>query len=148
MAKKLLIGIDPGVKTGVAIWSPSDMSFVDIFTSSLIVAYEQLKTYATSHEMYLRIEDPNKRKWYGKNAHAKQQGAGSVKRDAKAWKEICEENLWHYEMIHPIKGATKINELTFRHMTGFTKRTSEHARDAAMLVINISSSRMLRMQWQ
>jgi hypothetical protein len=52
---------------------------------------------------------------------------------------LTEQKGADFEMIDPKsqKGFTKINESRFQKMTGFTKRTSEHARDAAMLVFGI-----------
>ena len=40
----------------------------------------------------------------------------------------------HFKMIHPAANATKKKADDFKRMTGWTGRTNEHARDAAMLV--------------
>ena len=88
------------------------------------------------------MEDARKRKWFGPRSQEKQQGAGSVKRDCSIWEDFLteinknSENKITFEMLHPIKGATKLNKEMFQKITGITSATSEHARDAFMLVYN------------
>lgn len=64
----------------------------------------------------------------------KAQGVGSVKRDAQIWEDWCTEQGLNFKMIHPAANATKKKAEDFTRMTGWTGRTNEHARDAAMLV--------------
>jgi hypothetical protein len=42
-----------------------------------------------------------------------------------------------FEMVAPKGGKTKLSVQTFQKITGYTQRTSEHARDAAMLVYSL-----------
>ncbi|EMO20703.1 hypothetical protein LEP1GSC168_0032 [Leptospira santarosai str. HAI134] len=51
------------------------------------------------------------------------------------WVEFCELNKIPYRLVHPKRRATKIKAAEFRTLTGWTGRTSEHSRDAAMLVV-------------
>lgn len=91
-------------------------------------------------DIHLRVEDARQRKWFGNNSGAKKQGAGSVKRDCKIWEDFLQdlkknsEGSISYELIHPVKGATKINAKMFQQITGIHKRTNEHGRDAFMLI--------------
>ncbi len=64
----------------------------------------------------------------------KQQGAGSVKRDCKIWEDFLTDLDIPFEMVAPRKGMTKYSAAAFKKLTGYEGKTSEHARDAAMLV--------------
>ena len=61
-------------------------------------------------------------------------GAGAAKRDAKIWEEFLADNGINYEAHKPQAGTTKWSADYFTRITGYTGRTSEHARDAALLV--------------
>jgi hypothetical protein len=71
----------------------------------------------------------------------RRQGAGSVKRDAKIWQDFCEDMDIPFEAVKPCAGATKRTTETFERLTGWKGRTSNHARDAAMLVFGMNSNR-------
>ncbi|TGK10370.1 hypothetical protein [Leptospira stimsonii] len=133
--ERLLIGIDPGTKTGFGVWDREDRRLKHVATYNLLEAQKEVKAYRDKGEpICLIIEDARKRKWFGPNADAKRQGAGSVKRDCKIWVEFCDMEGIPYRLVHPNKGGTKIRETEFQIQTGWKGRTSEHARDAAMLV--------------
>ncbi|ULG90729.1 hypothetical protein FH593_20735 (plasmid) [Leptospira interrogans] len=132
----LLIGIDPGVQTGFAVWNRVRRELVVVTTLNLLEAQEKVKAFRDKGEsICLTIEDARKRKWFGPNANAKRQGAGSVKRDCALWEEFCKREGIPFRLVHPKRGATKIKAAEFRILTGWTEPTSEHARDAAMLVV-------------
>ena len=65
---------------------------------------------------------------------AKQQGAGSIKRDAKIWEDFLNRKNIDFQMVNPTSRKTKINKDYFQKLTGYKGNTSEHGRDAAMLV--------------
>ena len=138
----IIIGIDPGVKTGVAFWDTKKKELLKVESGSLIAIYEMIlsdmELHFPANDCFIRIEDARKRKWFGKNSKSKMQGAGSVKRDTKIWQEICEYYEWPYQMIHPIKGATKWDSDKFQRVTGWQGRTNQNARDAAMMVFGLS----------
>ncbi|WP_127846185.1 hypothetical protein [Psychroflexus aestuariivivens] len=135
----VIVGIDPGVDTGVGLcFSNKDK---DALTLPIHKAFNLINHLVNTNEkVYVRVEDARKRKWFGKNSNSKQQGAGSIKRDCKIWEDFLTEvkkdhpGKFNFQMIHPVKGATKLNSKTFNQITGITKRTSNHARDAYMLV--------------
>jgi hypothetical protein len=62
------------------------------------------------------------------------QGVGSVKRDCGIWQEFCERNGIRHILIAPANIDTKRNAKDFEVITGWTARTSEHARDAGMII--------------
>ncbi|KQF50035.1 hypothetical protein APC13_01240, partial [Acinetobacter pittii] len=89
----------------------------------------------------LYIEDARLRTWFGRiDSEQKKYGAGvregigSVKRDAQIWEDWCKEQGLNYKMVHPAANKTKTDAKYFLKLTGWAKRTNEHARDAAMLV--------------
>ena len=67
----------------------------------------------------------------------KLQGAGSVKRDSTIWDEYLKSTGVAYTMVAPVNNRTKMTADSFRRTTGYTGRTNEHNRDAAMLVFGM-----------
>lgn len=82
----------------------------------------------------LYIEDARKRKWYGRTGRERLKGAGSICRDSTIWDDFCRELGVDYKMIPPWRNTTKLGAAQFKAITGWQRRTSNHARDAAMLV--------------
>lgn len=133
------IGIDPGIHTGVAIWDSVERKFEMVFTTKIHLAFELVKTYGTSFpgEVFVKIEDARKRQWFGAGAKNKQQGAGAIKVQSTIWEDFLkDQKVLDFEMIDPKdqKGYTKMDASKFKRITGYDKNTSEHARDAAMMV--------------
>ena len=134
----VLIGIDPGVKTGVGIINGNQR------IAEAMPIHQAMQSIVNlvnkKKDIHIRIEDARLRKWFGQNSAAKKQGAGSVKRDCKIWEDFLtdlkksSQQSITFEMIHPVKGATKINAKMFRQITGIQQRTNEHGRDAYMLI--------------
>jgi len=143
---KILIGIDTGVHTGfaVAIYSGNGGELEQVESLSITQAMEKIQDRINSDgkdNIFLYIEDARKRTWFGgmdarqaKSGAGVREGVGSVKRDAQIWEDWCTEQGIHFKMIHPAANATKKKAEDFKRMTGWTGRTNEHARDAAMLV--------------
>ncbi|TGK12838.1 hypothetical protein [Leptospira stimsonii] len=135
LTETLLIGIDPGVKTGFGVWNQFDRRLTHVATYGVLEAQDQVKAYRDRGDsICLIIEDARKRKWFGLNADAKRQGAGSVKRDSAIWEEFCNKEGIPFRLVHPKKGSTKKSDAEFKAMTGWEGRTSSHSRDAAMIV--------------
>ncbi len=136
----IYIGIDPGVKTGIGYINGENKFAKTMAIHNAINFIVGLSN--KDIEAHIRVEDARKRKWFGQRAQEKQQGAGSIKRDCKIWEDFLtqinknSENKITFEMLHPIKGGTKIEEKMFQKITGIASSTSEHARDAFMLIHN------------
>ena len=135
---KILIGIDTGVHTGFAVafdhGAGGELQRVE--SLSITQAMQCVLEYEDEHDLKditLYIEDARLRTWFT-GGREKAQGVGSVKRDAQIWEDWCKEQDINYKMIHPASNATKKKAVDFTRMTGWTGRTNEHARDAAMLV--------------
>lgn len=82
----------------------------------------------------LFIEDARQRKWFGNTGRERLKGAGSVCRDASIWEGWCKEQGLQYRMIAPKNNRTKLSAAQFKALTKWQGNTSEHSRDAAILV--------------
>ena len=141
----ICIGIDPGTHTGVAVWDTREGKFLSLETLPIHRALEQVKELAHpfwhmgklyNEDIQVVFEDARQRTWFGKgDTNAKAQGAGSVKRDCSIWEDFCKDYGIPYWAKPPVKGATKVSAEYFKMVSHYQGRTSEHSRDAAMLVI-------------
>lgn len=130
----IYIGIDPGTTTGFAIWDAECQSLISLETHTFFSALDRILDMKQKFNICVVVEDSTQRKWYGANAEVKRQGAGSIKRECKIWKEVLDGFKIPNKFCHPIKYGTKINQERFKQITGWNQRTNNHVRDAAMLV--------------
>ena len=136
----IVVGIDPGLHTGLAVWDTSARQFLDIRCSGIVSAMDYLDDIAFKRGIGLVVfEDARQRKWIPREKDLAQMkgramGAGSVKRDCSIWQEWCEARCVQYIATKPKNGMTKLTDAYFRGITGYDRRTNEHGRDAAMLV--------------
>lgn len=136
----LIIGIDPGTSTGFAAWDKAAQKLLRVDTLKL---HEAMFTLADMHDRglieHVVYEDAHLRTWFGnhsaKKDRAKLQGAGSIKRDCTIWSEFLVDRGIPYLAVKPSAGSTKWTAEHFKRVTGWTGRTSEHGRDAAVLII-------------
>lgn len=132
----IYIGIDPGTHTGFAVWDGS--RFIELMTIPIHTAMWKVWDYDNRHpnEVEVVFEDARQRTWFGEgNTNAKLQGAGSVKRDCSIWEDFCTDYEIPFRAVPPVKGATKVSPEYFKMIANWTARTSQHSRDAGMLVI-------------
>ena len=136
---KYAIGIDTGVHTGFAVWDIEKQLLLNCETMQIDEAMESVMfmfIFASHKDIIVVIEDARKRKFFkGENMAAKQQGAGSIKRDAKIWEDYLTRLKIPFKMVNPTSRKTKITEEYFKKISKYKGRTSNHARDAAMLVL-------------
>ena len=134
----LAVGIDPGVNTGFAVWDKQDGRLLEVTSLSIIEAFDRLDEMKKGGaQMEVRFEDARMRKWFGKKGKEALQGAGSIKRDCSVWESFLQSRGIEYKPVKPAAGATKWDAAKFARLTGWTKRTNEHGRDAAGLVIGL-----------
>lgn len=134
MRHSLYIGIDAGTHTGIAVWDRTDRRLVSVETMTITKAMDVVRGLAESANIVVYLEDARKRNWFGYSGREKLQGAGSVKRDCSIWETFCEEVGIECRKIAPKNNYTKLAARQFRVLTNWVGRTSEHSRDAAMLV--------------
>ena len=132
----LLIGVDTGVHTGIAVWDSGRKCLLNVSTTNVIRAMFVVLDYRSRYngDITLRIEDARQRKWFGRAGREQLQGAGSIKRDCQIWETFCEELGIDAQFIAPKNNITKLTAEQFNTITGWQGRTTEHSRDAAMLV--------------
>lgn len=136
----LHIGIDTGRHTGFAVWDGDRFQVLD--TRPLHRAIIDVRDYARVHTpgaVTVYVEDARLRTWIPREKNAteyrgKLMGAGSVKRDASVWEDFCADYGIRLVKVPPKNNTTKLSADAFARITGWKGRTSEHARDAAMLV--------------
>lgn len=128
---RYLIGIDPGVITGVALWDGKEL--IQVKSMMIHQAMEKVQRWIGLIKL-LRLEDARKRKWFGESGREQLQGAGSIKRDCKIWEDFLDDNNIPYELVAPKNNKTKMKADLFKKITGWEEPTNEHSRDAAWLV--------------
>ena len=142
---KLIVGIDPGVNTGIALWDYENRKLVDLFTLKIHRAMEfvlQLKnstsSYGDTSLDLIIFEDARSVKY--QHSAAKAQGAGSIKRDCTIWEDFFKDYKFPY--LRSLPNKTKIDREVFEKMTGWKKPSNNHGRDAAMIVYGLSDKQV------
>ena len=136
----IVVGIDPGQHTGIAVWDTVSRAFLDIRCSGIVAAMDYLDDLAFNRGIGLVVfEDARQRKWIPRERDLAQMkgramGAGSVKRDCTIWEEWCDVYRVDHIAVPPKNNRTKLSADQFNGITGYDRRTNEHGRDAAMLV--------------
>ena len=131
------IGIDPGKKTGFAVWDHDARYLAEVSTMSITQAMGKVRMMAAilgRENIRMYIEDARKRKWYGRTGRERLKGAESICRESTIWDDFCRELGVEYRMIAPRCNTTKLKAAQFKAITGWQGLTSNHARDAACLV--------------
>jgi hypothetical protein len=117
----LIIGIDPGVHTGISCWHKAEKRLLWVECHSAVEAeILVLKMAAEGRNVLVRFED-----------------AGSIKRDCQRWKEFLTYHNIPFEMVAPKNNRTKMTAAKFKMLTGWQGKTNEHGRDSAALIIGI-----------
>lgn len=140
----ICFGIDPGEHTGIAVWDGASRAFREVATLPIWKAMEEVRRWnyaciAQCVPFYVVFEDARQRKWFPQERNnaeyrGRLMGAGAAKRDARIWEEYLTDNRIPFRAVKPQPGLTKWSAEYFAKITGWQGRTSEHARDAALLV--------------
>lgn len=137
----ILLGIDPGVTTGVATWSTEERRLLSVDSMGIVKAMDfalvGAPIMADSRGGLLVVwEDCRQHRVFGaaQRNTAALQGVGSVKRDCGIWEEFLQHHAIAYITRQPRRTRTKLTAEQFQAATGWTERSNNHGRDAAMLV--------------
>lgn len=142
MSESYVIGIDPGVSTGIALMGEGG-KLARLETMAIDQAMDLVRELnAAGRVDHAVFEDARLRTWYG-GADARQarsgpgirEGIGSVKRDCVIWSEFLGRQGIPFIALKPAAGSTKWSAEQFKAATGWVGRTSNHARDAAVLIL-------------
>ena len=131
------VGIDCGSHTGFAVWDGEKLIACE--TLQIHTALSRVAEMAKHEEVTVVFEDARKRTFLPRERsiseyRGKLMGAGSVKRDCAIWEDFCRDLGIDYIPVPPQAGLTKWPADYFNKVTGWKGRTSDHARDAALLV--------------
>ena len=134
---KILIGIYAGTKTGVCVLIGGKFFLLEtmLIHRAMELVLKAKQEYGSLVHVFvedarLRCGNPSDKK-----SHMKQQGVGSVKRDASIWEDFLRDHGISFTMVDPKRNRTKTTHDQFCKITGWTGgRTNEHNRDAAMLL--------------
>jgi hypothetical protein len=143
MKPTLVIAIDPGTHTGLAIWSMTEKQLLDVYSTDMFTAQSEIESLATGHDIFLVLEDAHMMKRRpGPNSAARAQGAGSVKRDCALWRSwAAKRKIPLYRRapgVAPGASIVKWRAEPFREYTGWQGDTNSHGRDAAMMVYGVT----------
>lgn len=133
-----IVGIDPGINTGFALYDKQEKRLIAVMTIQVHQAFDIVKRMNQDGiKLFVRVEDARKRKRYGPNSNAKIQGAGAIKIQCRQWEMFLQQEGISFDLVAPAKIKTKVDAKKFKMITGWAGRTSNHARDAAMLVYGL-----------
>lgn len=139
---RYFVGIDPGVRTGVAIYDKRLEVLTTVKTFNIVEAQAFLLTWINSldqegrSQTFFVLEDARLRKKF-QGGTARYQGAGSVKRDSKMWCEFFAQHGLKFYRKAPVAALNNFSTESFEQYTGYKGITSKHSRSAAMLVYKI-----------
>jgi len=139
--RKCIIGVDPGVSTGICLYySQSEFELHSLtFWQACAFFSERIGMIRE-----VRIEDARKNKptfgiLRGAERDRRSQNVGSVKRDCSLWAEFFEMNQVKYQLIRPTKySLVNVGHKDFVGCTGWKGgNTNQHKRDAWGLVFGL-----------
>ncbi len=146
----VIIGIDPGVHTGVAVYINGKLTYMATPAMPILAAIDLVLSYQTalyeremdgkSGSLLVIFEDARMIGGIGgarrgsKADTARLRGAGSVQRDCGIWDEFLTKHQIEHRKISPRQKGAKLSAEKFKSVTGWTAATNQHSRDAAMLV--------------
>lgn len=126
----LAIGIDPGKDTGYAEWDRVLNKFKTVETLDFWTVYERVLAHEVGTVIVCIEVAKTKASFRKDTQHTTSVNVGMSFREAHLLADGLERKGYQVERIHP---QGKIDDTQFKQRTGFLKRTSNHARDAAML---------------
>lgn len=135
------VGVDPGVNSGVAVWSCHSKKFLILSTGKAVEAEHYIKTLwddlrSQGKTLMVYVEDVRSLRLpkHLQNP-GRTKGAGSVGRDVQRFLDFLEYNgIPHQAAKLSPKEFRSGDGAWFKAKTGYEGRTSEHARSAAGLV--------------
>lgn len=140
----LVIGIDPGVQTGYALWSRPGKRFLELETLDFWGVVDRVTEFKTE-QVEIVIENPDsKRAMYERTEVIEQRrqrervatNIGSNRREASLLIERFRSLGYQVTAVSPIKEAKWDGE-TFKRITKHAGSTSQHVRDAGRLVFGM-----------
>lgn len=143
-----IIGIDPGVTTGLCAYHRPTKGICKLKSGALLEIMFSLLYPSiwwdriNAGQVFIRMEDARLRTWIPRQKNetaerGRREGAGYVKAHCAIWEDFCLRIGIPYELVAPKNNKTKVDSEYFKKLTGYDKRTNNHERDAAMLVVGL-----------
>jgi len=137
--KLVHVGIDPGVHVGFALAYAGKI--IQLQTLTFWEAVAELEALAEGAQLHVYIEDPNANRptFWKKGATTAaaiqkvSQNVGANKRDAQLL--IEKALLLGVKLTTVPPRSSKLASPGFQQLSGYTLKSSQHARDAAMLIL-------------
>ena len=138
--KTITIGIDPGKHTGLGVYHTQERKLMEVRTYLIHQALELVWKYHQLGSLKcVTIEDARMatHSRSSEKNRSKLQGAGSIKRDSTIWQDYCIDKDVPYRLVRPNKALNVFceNSKQWSKRTGWSGRTSHHARIASMLAM-------------
>jgi hypothetical protein len=127
-----IVGVDPGSKTGLAVYDKTLKRILEIRTTDFWGCYKYLKDEL--HDGLIQkviIEVPKtKSNWHKKSCDITSANIGGIFREAKLLADGIEGLGYEVIRVHP---PGKVDCEYVKRLTGWTGKTNEHTGDAIML---------------
>lgn len=130
------IGIDPGKDTGYAVYSVPERKLIEVISTDFWDAFTRVKLWTPERVAVVIVEVPStKHVWHGEAANVKANqrmglNVGMAIREGQLLADGLRKVGFNVRTVHP---RGKVDSIKFKNFTGWTYRTNQHGRDAAML---------------
>jgi hypothetical protein len=142
----IMVGIDPGVRTGFAIWDSTQRKLLVLKTTTFWECIEEIDVCKTKwavqdflgYKFYIEAPQAikpifgDKSKFGGALGSTIAQRVGENKCMAKLIIKYLEKHKLPFSAVPPIE--RKLDQESFKKMTKWEKQTDQHRRDAGWLV--------------
>lgn len=82
----VIIGVDPGTNTGIAMKMHGDFKLIETVTIwNAMNLVKDWAEYKGKQNTFVRVEDARLRTWFGNTGPEVWKGAGSINRDCAIW---------------------------------------------------------------
>ena len=131
-----VIGIDPGVNMGVAIYENGNL--IDLLTVEPLGLVDIINAYA-AHPLFIAFEDSRLQSHVWLPSQSKGVAANIARKVGMvdAWcymiERLCENYNIAYMRVSPKAKGGKVDAELFKKVTRWDKRSNQHERDAAMV---------------
>ena len=145
----LVLGLDPGVTTGTALWDPAAGALLDLSSAPVLdviaaaYARDEGESALPADLALVVVEDNRGVGIYGRHAAVRGPRRDAIARDVGRV-EMCADLIAaaYREAGHPVvtrpPRGKKWDAETLARLTGWADRSNEHGRDAARLVVGLT----------
>lgn len=134
--QRFVIGIDPGINCGFAVFDRMEKKLIACRSMQLWELFQTLRAWS-SNNVEVFIENPNTWTNIGQGkVEGREQGAGAVKQSYKHITQFLDHLSVKYTATKLQGTMKKANAAKFKLITRWVGKTNEHSRDAALIVFN------------